>query len=234
MVQIMYSLADWRRPQTLKPEDIVPLGEECENFHTTPSEQIYYYNYPYKVSLKNHIDVSQNSFDIRRDIVMRKLMLEEFQENELTGKIRSYVSVNNQRVYLRNHKDLCTFISFFHTEIEGITGPISKEHSDLLLGSDYYCAVRAPYYGKFDVKIFVSTLPKDWKTRVSFGSAFNAAERRSIIQDANNYLRENIPEEKQYWNNDLYTTNQELQYILPFFKLRCPEARLIVTKCLLK
>lgn len=227
----MYSFVNWRKALLPKLGDVIPLGKECDAFQVEPSEQIYYYRYPYKVTLKNHIDQTQSIYDIRRDIVMRKLMLEEFKDRELSSGLRAYISATHQRVYLRSHADLKIMIHFFYPEIDQVTGPVTVDHAKLLVSEDYYCAIRKPYYGKFDVKIYVTA-----KSGLSdsYMTAWNIKGRKETIMGAKEFLKESIPPQNQKWAQDLYTTSKDLYNVLPFLKLQWPDARLIVTKCIQK
>lgn len=218
------------------PVEVAPLGPECDNYSPTSSEQIYYYEYPYKVTLKNHIDPNDSRLEKRRDKVMRRLMLEEFTENELVYTCRFYVSESYQRVYLRHYNDVKTFIQFFHTEIEQIHGPKSQEHVDLLYQEDLFCAVRKPYYGKFDIKVYVTTKIE----KLDFGNSFvniptsNIKQRRETTQEIKQFLSDNISDEDKHWQTELYTKMDVLTDLTPFIKLQYPTARLIITKCIPK
>ena len=214
------------------PVEIAPLGPECDNFSPTSSEHIYYYTYPYKVTLKNHIDPNDSRLEKRRDKVMRRLMLEEFTENELVYSCRFYVSESYQRVYLRHYTDVKTFIQFFHTEILQIHGPKSLAHVDLLVSNDVFCAVRKPYYGKYDIKVYVTTGSISENSFTLHGASLT--ERREMLRGVKEFLVDNIPEPDQYWQGDLYTKMDILVDLLPFIKLQYPAARLIITKCIPK
>ena len=216
--------------------EVSPLGPECDNFSPASSEQIYYYEFPYKVTLKNHIDPNDSRLERRRDKVMRRLMLEEFTENELVYTCRFYVSDHHQRVYLRHYNDVKTFIQFFHTEIEQIHGPRNQAHVDLLYQDDIFCTARNPYYGKFDIKVFVTTQIE----RVEFGHSLvnipttNIKQRRETVSEIKQFLSDNIPDEDKHWQIDLYTKMDILLDLMPFIKLQYPTARLIITKCIPK
>jgi hypothetical protein len=230
----MYSFVNWRKEKLPEPGEVIPLGEECSQFQVTPSEQIYYYTYPYKVTLKNHIDCTQSHYDIRRDVVMRKLMLEEFHDNELKSGMRSHISMNAQRVYLRGHNDLKTMLHFFYTEIENISGPISSDHAEILLSDDYFCTFRKPFYDKFDIRLHI-TIQSNRLDTFMYSGRISAEDRREIINGSIEFFKQSIPAHKQRWIYDnLYTTSEELHSVLPFLKLQWPDARLIITKCVSK
>ena len=214
------------------PVDIVPLGLECDNYNPTSSEHIYYYEYPYKITLRNHIDPNDSKLERRRDKVMRRLMLEEFIDRELVYSCRFYISESYQRVYLRHYVDVKTFIQFFHTEIEQIHGPKNQAHVDLLTSDDLFCSVREPFYGKFDIKVYITAALV--KSGLFFNHNQSLSERRQMQTDVKEFLAENLPQSDQHWRGDLYTKMDLLVDLLPFIKLQYPDARLIITKCIPK
>ena len=230
MVTIMYSLVDWRR-RFPNASDVDALGPECDYYPTSASTQIYYYSYPYRVDLESE-DWGDcfTKFDERRSVALRKLMLEEFCEQELDRNLRSYISKNTYRVYLQTYQDLLVFLGFFNDQVKHVHGPVSADHIQAMTDPDYSCVIRGPYYKKFDIKIFVSTN----YSRYGLYSSLGTMERQQIRTDVLNYLRENLPPDKQLLRDDLYTTSEDYAVVQPFITLQYPDARLVITKCILE
>jgi hypothetical protein len=212
-------------------EDVEPLGPECAAYPSSPSGQIYYYSYPYRVDLiTTTLNSNDTVYDRRRDVLMRKLMLEEFCDRELSRGLRSYISDASYRVYLQSYSDLQIFLAFFHSSVEHVYGPLDDNHVKVLLDADYQCVVRKPYYGKYDIKVYVTTKLKG----LGQGALRSMGDRMSERQAIKEYLTENLPPDKHMWRGDLYTTEEDLRALQPFIMLQFPDARLIVTKCVLK
>jgi hypothetical protein len=114
--------------------------------------------------------------------------------------------------------------------VEHVYGPLDNDHVKVLLDTDYQCVIRKPYYGKYDIKVYVTTKLKG----LGQGSLRSTSDRIAERQAVKEYLSENLPPDKHMWRGDLYTTEEDLRALQPFIILQHPDARLIVTKCVLK
>ena len=230
---------DWQRWRLPDRADVIPVADNLHP-HIIPSETIYYHTYPYSIKLSGVVDADAERYEKRRQIALFKVELEQFNEDWMSYPIRSYVSVNSQRIYMRTYVDLQRALTIYHDAVQCVYGPISDDHADILLTKDYACEARDPYYGQYDTKVLV--LPQ----LESVISSFNLAakqKRKQMMNDVKDFVLESFDEDDDstvrwfdtYYNSvDFYINYDNLMSILPFMKLQFPEVRLIITRCISK
>ena len=217
--------------------EIKPLDFEAGISLQLPSDNIYYNLYPYKVKMAPWKSPWKGDyFKEQREKILRRLMFEEFCSNECKAGHRIIMRSDNTLLYFRKYEDFCLFTNFFEEEIHSVYGPINDHHVDLLTQVDTHCAIRKPYFKKYDCKVFVCY---KWNS-MNLSVVGTRSERLAKIKNAMDFIEENIDPEhyrranSYYRTEDFYTTYSELSNISPFITLQYPELRMIITRCLFK
>lgn len=199
--------------------NITILGDEFDQYNVLPSDKMYFKRFAYKVELNN------DGLDTHRKIIHFRRQLEDFEMNCLSAKLRQHVSSTGVNVYLKNIDDLRSTVAMFSSQVNSISGPLNKEHYDVLSNKDCYISLRKNlWYGQYDCRIFFSN--------------FSRFKQPISTADAYLWLKENLTNTKTklFLDRDeyIYFDYAEFIDILPFFKLQFGDMRIILTKCILK
>jgi len=220
-------------------KDLKSVTKISGPFTLLPSNGIYFKRYPYKVKLKDWAPEETDYYKRRREYVLRRIMFEDFLEQEAEAGHRIVMGRTNTLIYLRSYKDLKVFVAYFHQDILSVYGPINQEHINMLLSPEIHCAVRGPYYKKYDCKVYVCyKWNKNWAT--SMYSLSSKTDRISKVNEALDFFDANIPSDdirrmcSYYRTDEFYTSYKHIKQLAPFINLQFPDIRMIITKCLFK
>ena len=229
---------EWQRWKLPDRADVIPVSSILHP-HIIPSETIYYHTYPYSIKLSGVVDADVDRYEKRRQIALFKVELEQFNEDWMSYPIRSYVSVNTQRIYFRTYGDLQRALTIYHDAVQCVYGPIDNDHIDILLSRDYHCDVRKPYYGQYNTKVMILN-----RVDISQVSSYQASKQqhKEILKDLKEFVLESFDDDQdkvrwfaRYYNSvDFYIDYDDLLSVLPFIKLQYPTVRLVITRCISK
>jgi hypothetical protein len=159
-----------------------------------PSLTIYYDEYPYRLQIKGN--------SISRDIKL----FADFEFNVLSqcmGNIRAQGNYKCHYLYIEYLSDLKMIFKNADPKMieqfQSISGPLSIEHRDIIIGANEKIEVRkAKYWGKFDRKI-------------SFGFGYNIIDeaKTKSLREIEHFLKENLNDNEYLWYKryNMYSTN---------------------------
>lgn len=234
------SYLDYKRALWPSKSNLLPLGKECKEFDTYHSAQVYYYQYPYKIKIAPFTDHCEKIYEIKREVTLRRLQYEDFAEQFFVDKIRFKMGLySDAYIYIKNHKDLVTFLNWFEQDVHSVYGPLSSEVAEYMADMDHRVTLRKPYYNKFDCKVYLISSKFNLNLRL-FGKN---VEHYAELQDIVNFIKSNTTEQDVKWirphnsravTREFYMDYEKLCTLIPFIKLQNPDIRLVITRCINK
>ena len=195
-----------------KIEETEVLGNKYKGIPVIPSKKEYYNNFMYKLEIKGN----SISYDIDLHNEIDKWML----DNWYYGT-RSQWTAKNRIIFFSKKDKLDNFLSIFSHSVQGLHGPITKDHlENLLLPGIKIKKVFQDklWYNKYNIKL-----------ETSVGSVFGSeeiADAKKRSTDFYNFVNDTISNCQWYsnhvagWrNNFVYMTEEDFEVLQPWIKL---------------
>ena len=195
-----------------KVKDTTILGSNFKGIPVIPSDKEYYSNYMYKVEIKGN----SVSYDIELHNEIDKWM----QDNWYYGT-RSQWTTKNRLIFFSKIDKLENFLSLFSNSVQGLYGPISKDHLEQMLLPDIKIKKVFKdklWYNKYDIKL-----------EMSISGSYNREKIPELKQrsyDFRDFVNNTVSDCHWYashmagWrNNYVYMTETQYKVLQPWIKL---------------
>ena len=201
----------WVKRLQEKIKNTTVLGFKYKGLTVIPSDKEYYSNYMYKLEIKGN----SISYDIDLHNDIDKWMM----DNWYYGT-RSQWTTKNRIIFFSKIEKLDNFLSLFSHSVQGLYGPVSKEHLEHLLLPDIKIKKIFKdkfWYNKYNIKLETSI-------RYTMGESTSEVKKRS--NDFYEFVNNTVSDCHWYsnqmagWrNNYVYMTEAEFKVLQPWIKL---------------
>jgi hypothetical protein len=216
-----------KRKNTISADNIQILGHSFEGFDVTPSANIFYRVYPYKVKFDFLSSSKKTKTTVNRYISAVQLCLSavDFRAGQRTGAKKSCMSL-----YVKSVDDIKVLIVLFGESIVDISGPVSDQHLETLLDTRFKREIRKSlWFNQYNCKVFVMIPHHAWRQGDSINNVIDDISQQITIR-----VDEKLYRYKQDLWTDFYCDFDEFAMILPFIKISNPSSVFRATKCILK
>lgn len=201
--------------------DNIPLGLEYKKYTVTPSDRIYYGEFPYKVYFKGNSIYRDIKEHAKLDTVLYNGY---YWQSTYTNK--------NRVVYLKEIDTLDKILDNFSHLIEKVYGPVDESHFEYISTPwkdlEYNFVYKDKlWYNKYDIKIDIKSREKySWSSHYSKTNTDNASLEKSANEFMSFMKQQDFPHhmylntEAKYWRqNYLYCTSEDLKEIQPWISM---------------
>ena len=216
---------------TISKSDVKLLSaKKYKKFNVIPSESIYYGDRPYKAVLDIKFPTEA--------LVGESKRYHWWSWVDIVRKQCAYLGMTNVRtqgrfpklhLYFYEKEGIDMIIKHFKDRVLSISGPISKNHLDLIYSKRHFKVRDKLFFNKYPMRVDVGIPWRKYGLR-------SYAQRRQIIHEVREFVRDNLDEGRlssTNWRCTFFSDQEEAKHILPFVALQWPDTEVEYTDCYL-